>query len=570
MTGAEFIVDALVAEGVSRIFMVPGGHNDPFMPPMTRTPGLQTLVAAHEGGAAFMADGYARATGELGVAFGIGGPGITNMTTALASARVDRSALVAISGEVPTVWEGQGGFQDASGPDLDDVAAMRAVCTFSTRVESPAGLSPMLREALTAARDRKGPVHLSIPLDVQRVRQSEHWQTLPPPVDRMDFLDEEGLDRVFDVLDEGPQNIVLLAGPGVRHARAAQALQTAAEAWDLPVATTLSAKGILPEDHPLALGVFGYGGNRWATEALLSGEVDVLIVVGAALTQRDTLQWDRRMLPRRALVHVGADPANLTRTWLPEVSVLGSPGTFLRRLEHADGAAGRALDAGRSRRAEFLRSLRAHGPFAYDVESRLSTQVPLHPATVVNAAREVFPREAVAVVDSGAHRAFAAQHWMAYGSRNYLSATYLGPMGAAVPLAIGSASIRSDVPHVVFAGDGCLLMHGMELHTAARYGLPLVVVVMNNRSYGNIWYRAHEMGPAESALTDIPRLDWAAFGTAMGVPTETIRAPGDVRPAFERAMARGGPCLVDARIDKTATKPTAPWNAAVREWEDDH
>lgn len=569
-TGAEFLAHALVSEGVDRFFMVPGGHNDPFMSPMSRTPGLNTLVAAHEGGAAFMADGYARATGRLGAVFGIGGPGITNMATALASARVDGSAVIAISGEVPTAWEGQGGFQDASGPDLDDVAAMRAVCTFSTRVESPAALPPMLREALTSARDHKAPAHLSIPLDVQRAPQPADWSTLPPPVDRMNFVDEDALDRTLSAIAEGHPNIVLLVGPGIRHGLAVDALRTTAETWNLPVATTLSAKGVLPEDHPLALGVFGYGGNRWATEALLSGEVDILIVVGAALTQRDTLQWDRRMLPRRTLVHVGADPSNLTRTWMPDVAVFGAPETFLRKLAAADGLASRALQAGFGRRAEFMDRLRASGPFAYDVDSRLSTQVPLHPAAVIHAAREVYPRDAVAVVDSGAHRAFAAQHWVAYGPRDYLSATNFGPMGAAVPLAIGSAAARPELPHVVFAGDGCLLMHGMELHTAARYGLPLVVVAMDNQSYGNIWYRAHELGAAEAALTDIPGVDWATFGQAMGVPTETIRTADDLRPAFDRALKRNGPCLVDARVDKTASKPIAPWTAAVREWEDNH
>lgn len=151
---------------------------------------------------------------------------------------------------------------------------------------------------------------------------------------------------------------MLLAGPEVRHGRAVDALWTTAETWNLPVATTLSAKGVLPEDHPLALGVFGYGGNRWATEALLSGEVDILIVVGAALTQRDTLQLVRRMLPRRTLVHVGLDASNLTRTWVPDIAVFGAPETFLRRIAAADGPAGRALAAGFARRAEFVDRLR--------------------------------------------------------------------------------------------------------------------------------------------------------------------------------------------------------------------
>ena len=148
MDGAEYLVRALAAEGVDHLFMVPGGMNDAFMPPMTGTPGVRTVVAAFEGGAAFMADGWSRATGRVGVAFGIGGPGILNMATALASARSDRSTVLAVSGEVPVSWEGRGGFQDATGPGLDDMVVLRTICEMSVRVESASMLDHQLRALL--------------------------------------------------------------------------------------------------------------------------------------------------------------------------------------------------------------------------------------------------------------------------------------------------------------------------------------------------------------------------------------------------------------------------------------
>ena len=574
MDGAEYLVRALAAEGVDHLFMVPGGMNDAFMPPMTGTPGVRTVVAAFEGGAAFMADGWSRATGRVGVAFGIGGPGILNMATALASARSDRSTVLAVSGEVPVSWEGRGGFQDATGPGLDDMVVLRTICQMSVRVESASMLDHQLRALLLHALARKAPVHLSIPKDLQTESQPGAWTPLPASVYVPSTVDGDALDRLLGLFapaeGEAPANVVVIAGPGVRWSGVSGALVEFAERWDVPVATTLGAKGVMPEDHPLALGVFGYGGSRWATEAVLDPSVDVLVVLGSGLSQRDTLQWDPAMLPRRAFVHVDTDPSLIGRLWASEIPVVGDSGVVLRALTDADGASGRGLESGREERRRFLAGIQAKGPMHYDVETRASDIVPLHPARVLASARKVFPRDTVAVIDSGAHRAFAAQHWPSYGPRDYLSTTNLGPMGAAVPLGIGSALARPDHPHVVITSDGCMLMHGMELHTAVREQVPMTLLVLDNRSYGNIWYRAHTMGEGPGHLTDIPNADWLAFGRSMGADGERVEHPHDLDAAFERAAASPVPYVVDARTDKTVAKPVAPWTQAVKEWEDTH
>ncbi|MDP3972030.1 MAG: thiamine pyrophosphate-binding protein, partial [Candidatus Nanopelagicales bacterium] len=395
VTGAEYVVRALAAEGTTSLFMVPGGHNDPFMTPMTHVDGVQTVVAAHEGGAAYMADGWARATGRTGVAFGIGGPGIFNMVTALASSHADRVPVLAISGEVPVTWEGRGGFQDATTPSLDDVAVTRPVCDVSIRAESSQLLGHHLRTLLLHARNRLAPVHLSIPLDIQRAVVPREWSVLPPAEALRDSQDANATDRLLGVL-ESPATIAILAGPGVVHGDAAAELVRCAEAWHIPVANTLGAKGVMPEDHPLSVGTFGYAGSRWATDLLLSGAVDVLIVVGSGLSQRDTLQWDRRMLPNRALVHVDADPTLIGRLWPADVPVASAPGPLFASLTSADGSAGRGLAAGRERRIALVDKIKAAGTRDYDEQTRTSRQVPLHPAAVIAAARRALPREAVA------------------------------------------------------------------------------------------------------------------------------------------------------------------------------
>ncbi len=574
MNGASYIVQSLGAEGVDHLFMVPGGMNDPFMPAMTDTPGIRTVVAAHEAGAAYMADGYARASGRLGVAFGIGGPGIFNMVTALAAAQADRSALLAISGEVPTDREGRGAFQDASGAALDDVSVLRPVTAMSLSVSSAELLDAGLRiAALTALREHK-PVHLSVPLDVQRAEVEATWSRLPEASYRPLFLDSDALDAAFSVFDadrvEAASNIVMLAGPGVSHAGAEAELTAVAERFEIPVATTLGAKGVLPESHPLSLGVFGYGGSRWATEAILDPGVEVLLVVGSALSQRDTLNWDPKMLPKVELIHVDADPSLIGRVWPASVPVTASPKAFLERLAAVDGPTSAGLEAGKHRRRAFLADVRGRGTRSYEASDAHSEAEPMHPARMVALARDACPPDTVLAVDSGAHRAWCSQYWPSYGNGDYLSLANLAPMGGAIPLGIGAKFARPGRPLLVATGDGCMLMHGLEIHTAARHKLPMVILVFDNRAYGNIWYRAAGMGAGPEGLTEIEGVDWGALARSLGGDGVTVERPEQLRDAFEQALAYQGPFVIAARIDKRYPTPIAPWRQAVAEWEDHH
>jgi acetolactate synthase I/II/III large subunit len=567
---SDYIIAAIRDQGVTHCFMDPGGLNDAFMEPMTGTDGLRTVVTAFEGGAAYMAAGHARASAGLGVCFGIGGPGVLNMTTALAAARADRTPVLAVSGEVPTSWEGIGGFQDASGAALDDIGALRPVTGMSESVSSAAVLPHHLRQAVSHALSRREPVHLSVPVDVQAAETAAEWAPVPRALSSPRHLDADALRDAAALFagDGGARTAVLLVGPGVEHAGCSRELLTLAERYDLPVATTLAAKGAIPEEHPLALGVFGYGGSRWATEAILSDEVEVLVVIGSGLSQRDTLQWNRRMLPSRALVHIESDPLLIGRTWPSEAPVVGSPAAALEWLLALEGAAAAGLEAGRAQRRSFLEGVRARGPRRYGEEDCASDAVPMHPARVVDALRAAVPADTVLCVDSGAHRAWFAEYWDVRVPGTHLSLTNLGPMGGAIPMGIGAKLARPERPMVIATGDGCMLMHGMELHTAAREDVPVIVALMNNGSYGNIWYRAHAMGPGPESLTDISGIDWVGFARALGGDGETVTDPADVAAAARRGLEVGGPYLLDLRIDKAYPTPIAPWRVAVKEWED--
>ena len=567
MLVADYMISALRDQGVDHCFIDLGGLNDSFMPPLANTKGLRTIVAAFEGGAAYMADGYSRASGGLGVCLGIGGPGILNMVTALTGAMSDRSSVLAISGEVPRSWEGMGGFQDASGAAIDDIDVLRRVTGLSLSLSSSAVVPHHLRHAITHAFTRRSPVHLSVPVDVQKAEIDDDWQPVPDTLRSSRFLDAAALEKAVELLNaEGHQKLIVLAGPEVLQDRGTDALLAFAERFDVPIATTLSGKGLIPEDHPLALGVFGYGGSRWAIDAIRSEETEVLLIIGSGLSQRDTMQWDPRMLPSKALIHIDYDPLLIGRTWASEVAVVGNTGEALSRLAALKDAAG--LEAGRADRRAFLEEIRSAGPKVYKAEDTKSDVQPMHPARVVAELRAALPDNGVLCVDSGAHRAWFAEYWEVREPGTHFSLTNLGPMGGAIPLGIGAKLARPERPLMIATGDGCMLMHGMEVHTAAREQVPLIIAVMNNHAYGNIYFRASKMGPGPERLTEISGADWVAFAKAMGANGERVLQPGDIAAAVARGLESQGPYLLDLHIDKTYPTPVGVWRERQKEWED--
>jgi len=575
MLTTSYILEAFRGEGVGHVFLVPGGLIDPFLPALAATAGISPVVAAHEAGAACMADGYARAGGRFGVCFAIGGPGITNMVTAVAAAHTDFSPVVVVSGQVPTNWEGRGGFQDSSPATLNDVAILQPITRSSLAVENIHLVHHHLRTSLTRMlAGSQGPVHLSLPLDIQKSDIQAPWQGLDESLYAPRFMDQHGVDRLWRLLvpqEEAadPVRILALAGAGVEKSGASEDLRAFAERFEIPVATTLRAKGVFPEDHRLSLGVFGYAGHRHAIEAILSEEVEILLVFGSGLNQRDTLFWDRRMLPSRALVQVDIDPQVIGRTWPAQVPMVGDCGRMLQVIMSYEYQLVQTLEGSNGPRRDWLEKIRGVGPRHYDGENTASGAVPLHPARVITELRRVMPRETVLVVDSGAHRAFCGHYWEAYAPRSYISATNLGPMGWAIPAGIGAKAARPDLPLAVVTGDGCMMMQGLEIQTAARYKIPVIFVVINNGALGNVWLRAIKEGPGPAALTELPVHDWGGFARSLGLQAATVTTPDELGPAFQAALEAGTPYLVDVRCGRSFPTPVSPFSQAKKEWMDE-
>jgi acetolactate synthase-1/2/3 large subunit len=224
-----------------------------------------------------------------------------------------------------------------------------------------------------------------------------------------------------------------------------------------------------------------------------------------------------------------------------------------------------ALAAGAARRREWLAAIKAK-PRLHDIENLSRHTAPIHPATAIAALRKALPRDGIVLVDSGAHRAFTGHYWSAYEPRTYISATNLGPMGWAIPAAVGVQFARPKQRVAVITGDGCMQMHGIEVQTAARYRLPIVYVVINNSALGNVWLRARQYGPLPAELTSVPDHDWAAFARALGAQGFTMRDPAQLEATFQQALAAGTTALVDVKADKDCPTPVYDFSAGARAW----
>ncbi|MGI9052163.1 MAG: thiamine pyrophosphate-binding protein [Ilumatobacteraceae bacterium] len=567
MNGAEFLLRSIAADGTDHVFMVPGGLVDPFSTALANVPAVTPIVAAQEGGAAYAADGYARASGKFGACLVIGGPGLTNTVTAMSAALTDRVPLLLVSGEVATFVEGLGFFQDASAGTFDDTAVLRPVTAESFSIPDVRLLHHSYAGAIRRMFDGgRAPVHLSLPKDVQTGDVDVEPVAIAADLRAGRPLDDAAARDAFAaVAGDRPERIVVLAGWGVDDEADGALLVELAERFHLPVATTQLAKGTFPEDHALSLGVFGYAGGNRATTAILDAAPDLVIALGSAFNQRQSMHWTDQLAPRCGMIAVDTSAVPVTVAPHGLRFVHGHPGALLRWLAE-DDTARNVLDVGVEGRRSWLTPIQQQ-PHYVDLENTTSDQVPIHPARLVTEARRVLRRDTIAVCDSGAHRAFAVHYWDSYGPREYLTAATLGPMGWALGAASGVAVAKPGRPVAVFTGDGCMQMHGLEVQTAARYGLRVIYLVSNNQALGNVWLRAHQLGPLPAELTTVPDHDWAAFARSLGCPGETVRTPDELAPALERAAAAGsGPYLLDVKTERDAPTPVEPYAHAAASW----
>ena len=547
----DYIIQALRDEGASHVFLVPGGYVDNFSQALVDVPGIVPIVCASESGAAFMADGFARAAQRFAVCMGISGPGASNMLTGLSMSDIENMPVLVITGDAPLAWQGRDAIQDPSMQGLKTTQLLATVCRQQMQVQQAALIEDYLHRLMPVLKGpRTGVAHLAVPLDVQQAPVSLSYR---PTSDGHSVLmrteDQQGLDLAFKLLAQSTR-VVLLVGCGVRRSGACESLRCFAETFGIPVATTMNAKGDFPEDHVLSMGVFGWAGTPLANGTLLGNEIDVLLVVGARLGQIETFCWHPKLSKARTLIQVDSFPEHLNRTYIAELAIVSDEHrAFEYWLQTGEDKARTRLASSREQREAWLIRLRQETSPYYDQANTLSTQQAIHPARAIHALQQHMPEDTTLFVDNGAHTFFATHYWLMKQAGCYFNViNYSGAMGWAIPASIGAKLARPEQQVVAVVGDGCMLMQGMEIQTAARYGLNgLVFVVINNRAHGNPKLRASGFTQAAAKLTDIIDHDWAAFAQALGVKGLRVDQVEDLDSAFEQARSWEGPVLVDVK-----------------------
>ncbi|WP_163832892.1 thiamine pyrophosphate-binding protein [Spartinivicinus ruber] len=572
----KYIFNTIKQYGVSHVFMVPGGVVDPFLDEFGEQPDdMKAIVAASETGAAYMADGYARASGKFGVCMGIGGPGTANMVGPLATAYTDQSPILAITGEIPTQWSGKGGFQDASAAGLNDINLLRPVTSFAQQIPSSKLVPHYLHTAIRTMLGLKPqPVSLSIPKEIQTETidyENSIEASLKSEVKQPSFIDLTGANQLLTALVQNAKgNIAILAGSGCTRSEASEALYQFAIQYQIPVATTLKAKGVFPEDDPLSLGVFGYAGTHHASRALLNSNTEdetcpnkgvanitLLIVIGSSLNQRDTMRWDKHLNPQAGIYHVDVDTTVFSKNFPINYAINADANTLLTwLLTSSQYKQLETLKIGNKCRQQWLATIK-ECPRYYQMKNIQSNAAPMHPARVIAELQQAAPRNTMIIGDSGAHRAFTGHYWDSSHPRSYLTATALAPMGWAIPAGVGAKIACPDKPCVVVTGDGCMLMNGIEIQTAAHHNIHLIVLIINNSALGNVYLRAKS--PIAKKITTLSTHDWAAFSRSLGGDGIRVEQPQLLSAAFEQAFKATGPFIIDARCDPQYQTPINPW-----------
>ena len=538
MRGADALLRCLEAEGVDVMFGIPGGAIMPTYDAMARGTTVRHVLARHEQGAGHMAEGYARASGRTGVAFATSGPGATNLVTPIADAWMDSTPLVCVTGQVRSHLIGTDAFQEC-----DITGVTTPIVKHSWLVQHVDEIPGVIKAAFhIASTGRCGPVLVDIPRDIQEAELDFHYPEtadLPgwkPPTRGHPRQIAEAAERIA-----AAEKPVLYVGGGTLNADACEELLALAEAGDLPVITTLMAKGAFPETHELHFGWPGMHGPKWSNLAM--NTCDVLVAVGARFDDRVTGKL-AAFAPGATVVHLDVDAAEIDKLRHADVPVVGPLKPILADLATQVAALPKAKTGPWLRQLE---AWREEFPLRYGNGGLLKPQYVVETLQRLTAERD----DVIWTTGVGQHQMWAMQYLLCDRPRTFITSGGLGTMGYGIPAAVGAKAARPDATVVCVDGDGCFQMTCQELATAVLEELPIVVVIVNNGYLGMVqqWQSMFfEERHSHVALThQVP--DYAALARAYGGVGFTVTDEDELEPALEQALAAGCTAVVDARVD---------------------
>lgn len=547
MRAADALVKALEMEGVEVIFGIPGGAILEVYDALYDS-GIEHITTRHEQGATHAADGYARASGKVGVAFATSGPGATNTVTGIATAYMDSSSIVVFTGQVPTSLIGNDAFQEA-----DTTGITMPITKHNYLVTDAKDLLRTVKEAFhIASTGRPGPVLVDLPKDVTLADiefDPPKRISLPGYKPKSDGHPKQ-IKRAAELIMKA-ERPVILAGGGVIISNASKELVELAEAIPAFVATTLMGKGSMPENHPLCLGFVGMHGSKYANYAV--SESDLIIAVGCRFSDRTTGNV-AKFAPDAKIIHIDIDPAEIGKNVNVDVPIVGDAKKVLAKLKSYVQYKQRKLWEDK------VSEWRKKYPLKYKNEG-------FKPQYVIERACEIMP-DAIVTTEVGQNQMWAAQFFKIKYPRQFITSGGLGTMGFGFPAAIGAQVAFPEKTVIDIAGDGSFFMNIQELATCVSYEIPVKVLVLNNGYLGMVrqWqelfykerYSATCIGCEETGFEAIAR----GFG-AIGI---TVERPSDVDDALKEAKEIDAPVVIDFRVDYQANVfPMVPPGAALNE-----
>ena len=552
LTGAEILCESLTRLGVRHIFGYPGGAILPVYDALGKSK-LHHILVRHEQGATHMADGYARASGGVGVAMATSGPGATNMVTGIATAMLDSSPVVCITGQVSSKLLGSDAFQEI------DITGITMPITKHNVIVSQAGdIARSLREAFIIANSgRPGPVLVDVTKDAQQASCEFDWDAaapkLPPKRQRVNY-EQADFDRAVELLNTAKRPLIL-AGHGIMVSGAMRVFEQFVRAGNFPVAMTLLGIGCFPASDPLNLGMMGMHGEAWVNHAIQ--EADLLIAVGMRFDDRVT--GDLRTYAKGARkIHIEIDRSEINKNVPVDAALVGDAREVLEQLlpviEHRE-------------RPDWLRHIRElKGDSAVRDIQGLPDTGHLYAAHVINDLWKETRGEAIVVTDVGQHQMWEAQYYHHNQPRTLITSGGLGTMGFALPAAIGAKFAKPDADVWVVVGDGGFQMTMSELATIVQEKIKINIAIINNGYLGMVRQWQEFFYDKRYVATPLVAPDFAALANAFGIRGERITARSEVIPTIRSARESSEPVLIDFRVEQEdSVYPMVPAGGSLHE-----
>ena len=541
-SGADALMDSLRRHGVDTIFGYPGGAILPIYDAVFKAEQegwLKHILVRHEQGGTHAADGFARATGKVGVCFGTSGPGATNLVTGIATAQMDSVPLVVITGQVPRPAIGTDAFQET-----DIFGITLPIVKHSWVVRDPSEIAKVVAQAfLIASSGRPGPVLIDIPKDVGQ----EMFKYLPvepgsikPLGFELPFAPEhKAINSALDLIENAEQPLLYVGG-GVISSGAHETLAAIANRYQIPVTTTLMGKGAFDERDPLSVGMLGMHGTAYANFAVT--ECDLLIAIGARFDDRVTGKLDT-FAPKAKVIHFEIDPAEINKNRVVEVSVLGDVGISLVKL--LDLSNQRKTNPRTSQWLNKIKNWKNNFPLITPPK-----EGEIYPQEVLIALRDL-AQDAYITTDVGQHQMWAAQYLL-NGPRQWISSAGLGTMGFGMPAAMGVKVALPKEKVICIAGDASILMNIQELGTIAQYKLNLKVIIINNHWQGMVrqWQESFYDERYSASNMSVGEPDFISLSKAFGIEGIVISERENLIPQLQKALENEGPVLVNVNVRK--------------------